>query len=118
MEKPSSLDALLHQPVRTLVAAYLAGRGRATFTELKRALSLTDGNLDAHLRKMIEAGYLATHRDDSVGRVQTVFSLTEGGRTALDVYFGQLARLREFAAHGSDPAPASDAGLDAGGATT
>ncbi len=39
------LDPLLHQPVRTQIAAYLAGRGEATFAELKRALAATDGNL-------------------------------------------------------------------------
>jgi len=45
------LDPLLHQPVRTQIVAFLSGRGEATFSELKRALAITDGNLGAHLNK-------------------------------------------------------------------
>lgn len=107
MENHKPLDATLHQPVRTLIAAYLAGRGQATFSELKRELSLTDGNLDAHLKKMVDGGYLATRRDESVARVQTVYALTDAGRAALRDYFEQLARLQQFAAAG---ATASDDG--------
>ena len=40
------LDAVLHQPLRTQVVAYLAGRGTATFTELKKAVNASDGNLE------------------------------------------------------------------------
>ena len=59
------LDPLLHQPVRTQISAYLAGRGEASFAELKRALAATDGNLDAHLTKLIDAGYLASPQGSS-----------------------------------------------------
>ena len=46
-----TLDPLLHQPLRTQIAAYLVGRGEASFSELKRILQCTDGNLDAHVKK-------------------------------------------------------------------
>lgn len=87
------LDPLLHQPVRTQLAAYLAGRGEATFSELKRVLMLTDGNLDSHLKKLVEAGYIDTTRDTGSGRTQTVFTLTDGGRKALAEYTARLAAL-------------------------
>lgn len=98
MEEPVSLDAVLHQPVRTMLVAYLAGRGHASFSELKRALGLTDGNLDAHLKKLGEAGYVATSRDESTGRTQTVFRLSEAGAAALRIYFEQLSKLQKLAA--------------------
>ena len=89
-----TLDPLLHQPVRTQIAAYLAGRGEATFAELKRALAATDGNLDAHLSKLVEAGYLESRKEASTGgRPQTVFSLSSKGRQAFRDYVAALSQL-------------------------
>jgi predicted ArsR family transcriptional regulator len=89
-----SLDPLLHQPVRTQIAAYLAGRGEATFAELKRALAATDGNLDAHLTKLVDAGYLESRKEASpAGRAQTVYSLTAIGRSAFAAYVTVLSAL-------------------------
>lgn len=89
-----TLDALLHQPVRTQIAAYLAGRGEATFAELKRALAVTDGNLDAHLNKLLDAGYLENRKETSPGgRPQTVFFLTVAGREAFAAYVACLSAL-------------------------
>ena len=106
------LDALLHQPVRTQIAAYLAGRGEATFAELKRALAVTDGNLDAHLTKLLDAGYLECRKEtSSAGRPQTVFSLAAHGRQAFADYVASLSALlpaqdAEHAARaGGEPVP-------------
>lgn len=89
-----ALDGLLHQPVRTQIAAYLAGRGEASFAELKRTLSVTDGNLDAHMTKLVEAGYVEARKEIvAAGRPQTVFSLTEPGREAFAGYVRALAAL-------------------------
>lgn len=89
-----TLDPLLHQPVRTQIAAYLAGRGEASFAELKRALAATDGNLDAHLGKLVEAGYLESRKEASpAGRPQTVYSLNATGRHAFATYVAALAAL-------------------------
>ncbi|MBU1238045.1 MAG: transcriptional regulator [Gammaproteobacteria bacterium] len=88
------LDPLLHQPVRTQIAAYLAGRGEATFAELKRALAATDGNLDAHLTRLLAAGYLESRKEASAaGRPQTVYSLTAAGRHAFATYVVALSAL-------------------------
>lgn len=88
------LDPLLHQPLRTQLAAFLSGRGEATFSELKRVLGATDGNLDAHLNKLVEAGYVESRKEPGAGaRPQTVFSLTAAGRLALANYVAQLAKL-------------------------
>lgn len=89
-----SLDGLLHQPVRTQIAAYLAGRGEASFAELKRTLSVTDGNLDAHMTKLVEAGYVEARKEiAAAGRPQTVFALTERGREAFVGYVSALSAL-------------------------
>lgn len=89
-----TLDPLLHQPLRTQLTAFLSGRGEATFSELKRVLRATDGNLDAHLNKLIEAGYVESQKEPVPnGRPQTIFRLTATGRTALVAYVAELAQL-------------------------
>lgn len=97
--KPSSepgLDVVLHQPVRTQIVAYLIGREEATFTELKRVLRVSDGNLESHLKKLIAAEYMATRKDSSNARQQTVYSLTQGGRAALRQYMANLQQMLGF----------------------
>lgn len=88
-----ALDPLLHQPARTQLVAYLSGRGEASFSELKRVLGVTDGNLGAHLGKLVDAGYLATGEAATGGRAQTVYTLTAAGRAALTEYVARLTAL-------------------------
>ncbi|HEX5338521.1 MAG TPA: transcriptional regulator [Gallionella sp.] len=92
------LDPLLHQPLRTQLAAFLAGAGEVTFTELKRQLDVSDGNLDSHLKKLIAADYINVRKDDSAGRVQTRYALTATGRAALQNYILALQNLLPLAA--------------------
>ncbi len=87
------LDHLLHQPLRTQLTAFLAGAGEATFTELKRQLDVSDGNLDSHLKKLIAADYVNVRKDDSAGRTQTCYALTTTGRSALRAYVQALHQL-------------------------
>src|SRR5262245_26216173 len=91
-----ALDAVLHQPIRTQIVAYLVGRGEATFTELKQVLEVSDGNLESHLKKLLAARYVATRKDDSAIRTQTVYSLTKSGEVALRQYVTNLQRMLRF----------------------
>lgn len=99
------LDPLLHQPLRTQLAAFLAGAGEVTFTELKRQLDVSDGNLDSHLKKLIAADYVSVRKDDSAGRIQTRYALTPTGRAALQGYILALQKLLPLDA----PAPSGQA---------
>ena len=60
-----TLDPTLHQPLRTQIAAYLAGSGEATFSELKRELAVSDGNLDSHIKKLIAVDYVEVRKESS-----------------------------------------------------
>jgi DNA-binding MarR family transcriptional regulator len=91
-----SLDPLLHQTLRTQLAAFLAGAGEATFTELKRQLDVSDGNLDSHLRKLIAADYINVRKDASASRTHTCYALTKTGRMALKNYILALQTLLQF----------------------
>lgn len=87
------LDALIHQPLRTQLVAYLAGAQELTFTELKRVLDVSDGNLDAHLKKLLAAGYVAVRKQTGLGRPQSFFALTPQGRDALATYVRALQEI-------------------------
>lgn len=88
-----ALDPILHQPLRTQLAAFLAGAGEATFAELKRQLDVSDGNLDSHLKKLIAADYVTMRKDDSAGRIQTCYTLTKMGNAALKRYIVALQTM-------------------------
>ncbi len=87
------LDTVLHQPVRTRIAAFLVTREEATFSELKHELEITDGNLDAHLKKMIAENYVKTRKQTGKGRPQTTYSLSAKGTTAFENYIETLKHL-------------------------
>jgi len=91
--KLPTLDPLLHQPARTQIVAFLSGRGEASFSDLKLALEVTDGNLGAHLGKLVEAGLVEAREDCAGSRAHTAFCLTPAGRAALKQYVAHLSAL-------------------------
>ncbi|OIO72965.1 MAG: ArsR family transcriptional regulator [Zetaproteobacteria bacterium CG_4_9_14_3_um_filter_49_83] len=88
-----ALDKVLHQPIRTQIAAYLASRGEATFTDLKNALALTDGNLDAHMKKLVQTGYIVSRKEGETVRPQTFYALSSEGKSAFDSYVKALSSI-------------------------
>lgn len=99
-----ALDPLLHQPLRTQLAAFLAGAGEVTFTELKRQLDVSDGNLDSHIKKLISANYVSVRKETSGIRPQSYYALTASGQAALRQYVTALQQL--LAQNGMGAAPA------------
>ena len=106
-----NLDPLLHQPLRTQIAAFLAGCDEASFSELKRNLQVSDGNLESHLKKLIAADYVGLRRSEGPGRTQTSYSLTPTGLAALQRYIQTLQKLLPL---GTQPADAPLGGVVAG----
>ena len=91
---PFELDTVLHQPLRTRIAAFLVARDEATFTELKTALELTDGNLESHIKKMVAIGYVTTRKSsEKKGRATTIYSLSKKGKNAFENYLETLKRV-------------------------
>ena len=90
---PLSLDRIIHGPLRLGVVTALAAAERRTFTELRDALGATDGNLNASLQKLEQAGYVAAAKK-AEGRVTvTEYQLTRAGHKALATYLAQLERI-------------------------
>jgi DNA-binding MarR family transcriptional regulator len=90
---PLSLDRIIHGPLRLGIAVTLATAERRTFTELRDALGATDGNLNASLQKLEQAGYVAAAKKTE-GRVAvTEYQLTRAGQKALAGYLELLERI-------------------------
>ena len=92
---PPIPDPIFHQPVRTRLALLLFTH-EPSFAQLKAALSITDGNLDAHLKKLSAAGYLHS-RMVLEGRPHTVYQLSQSGVAAFRVYIAALNSICEAA---------------------
>lgn len=82
------LDPIFHQSVRTRIAVLLRDE-ECSFSELKSALEITDGNLDAHLKKLTAAGFIHS-RMVVQGRPHTRFELSPSGKIAFDAYRAAL----------------------------
>ena len=90
---PLALDRVIHGPLRLGIVSALATGGRRTFTELRDSLGATDGNLNASLQKLEQAGYVAAAKNTD-GRVAvTEYQLTRAGQKALATYLELLARI-------------------------
>jgi DNA-binding HxlR family transcriptional regulator len=58
---PRSLSRLIHEPVRLHIVTHLASAdGELRFTELRRRLGVTQGNLASHLRTLAAGGIVET----------------------------------------------------------
>ena len=92
-EIAASLDRLLHDRMRLGIVSALAGGDDMSFTDLKSALSATDGNLSVHARKLEEAGYLACKKSFEGRMPRTEYSLTASGKRALEKYLSHMESL-------------------------
>jgi len=92
----SMLNEIIHQPVRMRIMAALVALnpdGQLEFTHLRDVLSLTDGNLGAHLRKLEDAGYVALEKTFVARKPRTFVAATKKGRQAFDEHVEALEQI-------------------------
>jgi DNA-binding MarR family transcriptional regulator len=90
------LDPLLHDRARLAIVSVLAAVESLTFTELRDALEMTDGNLSVHLQKLEEAKpspYITITKQFVGRRPQTTCQLTRAGRKAFTAYLDHLEAI-------------------------
>jgi len=93
---------MVHERVRLGIVSALAVNASLTFSDLKKLLNTTDGNLSVHARKLEEAGYVSCSKSFD-GRIpKTEYSLTGEGRTALERYLSEMENLIEAARNPRD----------------
>lgn len=86
----TSIDRLLHDPMRLGIASALAAGGEMSFTDLKAALNATDGNLSVHARKLEDAKYVSCEKRFDGRTPRTEFKLTASGRRAFEKYLDHM----------------------------
>jgi len=102
------LDRVIHERARLSILTSLITNPRGvTFVDLKQLCSLTDGNLNRHLRVLEDAGMVATAREHDRNRPMTVCRITASGRKRYLEYLTTLEQVvRDAARAAVEPAPA------------
>src|SRR5665213_2827711 len=53
------IDRVIHEKGRLPIMSLLAASGELSFTDIREALDMTDGNLSVHIKTLQEAGFVA-----------------------------------------------------------
>lgn len=88
-----NLDRLIHERLRLGIISALAANESLTFSDLKRLMNTTDGNLSVHARKLEEAGYISCAKFFEGRLPKTEYKLTAAGRSALEKYLSHMESL-------------------------
>ena len=91
------LDRVIHEKGRLAIMSMLAATPELSFTELRDALEMTDGNLTSHMRTLQEAGYVAVAKSYENNRPLTTCSLTPAGKKAFAHYVDLLEQVLQQA---------------------
>ena len=94
------LDRLIHERVRLAIVSALAVNPTLSFNELKALLTITDGNLSVHARKLEDAGYIDCLKSFAGRLPKTEYRLTAAGRRALERYLAHMEALIRMARGG------------------
>lgn len=87
------LDRVIHEKGRLTIMSMLAASPELSFTELRDALGMTDGNLTTHIRTLQQAGYLSVTKSFQNNRPLTTCALTAAGRKAFANYINLLEQI-------------------------
>ncbi len=88
-----NLDRLIHERLRLGIISALAANESLTFSDLKKLMNTTDGNLSVHARKLEEAGYISCTKFFAGRLPKTEYKLTAAGRSALEKYLSHMESL-------------------------
>jgi DNA-binding MarR family transcriptional regulator len=87
------LDRVIHEKGRLGIMSMLAASPELSFTELRDALEMTDGNLTTHIKALQQEGYVSVAKSFQNNRPLTTCSLTAAGRKAFAEYIGLLEKI-------------------------
>ena len=89
------LDPVIHERTRLsiLTALFTSREPSSSFSDLRDTLSLTDGNLLAHLRTLEQAEFIERIKEGAGRGSTTTIQLSAHGRKAYSKYLEQLESL-------------------------
>ncbi|MFT4036258.1 MAG: transcriptional regulator [Patulibacter sp.] len=92
----STLDSVVHHPVRLGILTIAAAVEQASFAYLKETLGVTDGNLSRNVTVLEVAGLLHVTKGYEGRRPRTWVAATDEGRNALATHLAALRTLSEW----------------------
>lgn len=87
------LDRVIHEKGRLAIMSMLAASPELSFTALRDALTMTDGNLTTHIRTLQQAGYVSVTKSFQNNRPLTTCAVTAAGRKAFANYINLLEQI-------------------------
>lgn len=87
------LDRVIHEKGRLPIVSLLAASPELSFTDLRDALKMTDGNLSMHIKTLQEAGFVSVTKSFHQRRPLTTCALTPAGRKAFANYIDLLEEI-------------------------
>jgi DNA-binding MarR family transcriptional regulator len=88
-----AIDRLIHERLRLGIVSALAVNDSLSFSDLKKLMKTTDGNLSVHARKLEEAEYITCTKSFEGRMPKTEYRLTATGRRALERYLDHMEAL-------------------------
>jgi len=90
----AKLERCIHEPARLAVLSLLINsRDGLSYAELRERLDLTYGNLERHMKVLIESGIVVVEKVPVNGRPQSVAQFSETGRENFLQYLDNLERI-------------------------
>lgn len=87
------LDRVIHEKGRLAIMSMLAASPELSFTEMRDALGMTDGNLTTHIKALQQEGYISVAKSYQNRRPLTTCTLTPAGRKAFAEYINLLEKI-------------------------
>jgi len=93
-----ALERVFHEPNRLAIMSAVCAAGRGvTFSDLKTACGLTDGNLNRHLKVLVQAGGVRIEKSFVKDRPRTTVYVTAAGLRRFNEYLAALTRVLQRA---------------------
>lgn len=100
-------DEMISAPCRLGILATLVPGEPVSFTEMKAATSLSDGNLHVQTRKLADVGYIEINKVMKGRRSVTEFRLTQLGLERLRLHVMKLQKVLDAEAGAARPSKRS-----------
>ena len=82
----NGLDGLIHEAARLVIVSVLNECQTADFNFLLATTDLTRGNLSAHMKRLVDVGYVQERKEFLDRKPHTEYRLTRAGRRAFQAY--------------------------------
>lgn len=88
-----NINSIIHQPVRLQIMSLLHMDKSMTFSEIKKELELSDGNLWTHLEKLEKEKYIKIEKTFVSKKPQSTVTIEKLWEQQLLIYISNLEKI-------------------------